>query len=253
MTHTYRHGHFIWHELMAKDPAAAEKFYFELLGWSFEHVDMPGIGIYRLATAAGKQQAGIVGMPPDMEVPCAWSGYVSVADVDASANAATGAGGTVVWGPQDIEGIGRAACILDPEGAAFYVMRDANGDAPRDGQPKPAEFCWDTLTVDDGERALAFYGEVVGWTRGKFGDAPGIFFGVGDVVVADVEKRQAPSPAHWLSHVVVPELAGARTKAESLGATVLLAEIKIPNVGTMCIIADPQGAVLSLFEPAAQG
>jgi predicted enzyme related to lactoylglutathione lyase len=249
---THRFGHFVWHELWTPDAAAAEQFYGALLGWTFEHTDMGDMGMYRVGSAEGKQQGGIMQIPEGEAMPAAWSGYVSVPDVDAATKAAVDAGASVMVGPMDIPGVGRVATLTDPEGAVFNVFRDHAGDGPPREMPALGEFCWDSLAVADGEAALAFYGKVVGWTRGKFGDAPGIFFGVpgSDLVVADVDAPAPGAPASWTAHVVVASLADARAKVESLGAKVLVPTIQVPNVGTMAIIADPWGAVLSLFEPA---
>jgi predicted enzyme related to lactoylglutathione lyase len=251
----HRPGHFVWHELWARDAAAAERFYRDLLGWIFEHTDMGEMGTYRIATASGRQQGGIMQLREGEDLPSAWSGYVSVPDVDAAARAAIDAGGRAVVGPMDVPGIGRVATLRDPEGAFFSVFRDHAGDGPARDMPGLGEFCWDSLAVADGEAALAFYGAVVGWTRGKFGDAPGIFFGIpgSDLVVADVDARAPDAPASWTTHVVVGSLSEARARAESLGAHVLVPQIDVPTVGSMSIIADPWGAVISLFEPSMPG
>ena len=95
----------------------------------------------------------------------------------------------------------------------------------------------------------------MGWTRGRFGDAPGIFFGVPgtELVIADVEAPDPGAPASWLAHVLVASLAEARPKVASLGGKVLVPHVDIPGVGSMAIIADPWGAMLSLFEPGMTG
>lgn len=75
-------------------------------------------------------------------------------------------------------------------------------------------------------------------------------FNAGDTMVADVETAPPNVPTHWLVHVVVDKLEDARGRAEKLGGKVLMAEIKVPSVGRMAVIADPLGAAISLFEPA---
>jgi predicted enzyme related to lactoylglutathione lyase len=250
---TYRHGHFVWHELMTTDAAGAEKFYTELFGWTFKH--SPGAnGIYRVLSAGGRELGGIVEVSADCGFPPFWSGYISVPDVDQAARTAVENGGTVTFGPFDIPNIGRLANVMDSEGAAFIVFHDHKGDGTSEAMPKMGEFCWDSLATSDAERALAFYGAVVGWTRGKFGDAPGLFFAASDgETVADTDTPAPGAPASWTTHVVIHELTSARAKAESLGAKVLVPEINVPNVGKMAIIADPWGAVISLFESAMPG
>ena len=246
---TYRHGHFVWHELMATDGAAAEKFYGELFGWTFKHSDMGEMGIYRVIHNDGRELGGIFQMPSG-QGSSHWCGYVSVPDVDAAAKTAEANGGKLMMPPMDIPNAGRCGYMTDPEGATIVVFRDKRGDmAPRE-MPSLGDFCWDSLATNDGERALAFYGAVVGWTRGKFGDAPGLFFAAsnGDVI-ADVEAPVAGVPSHWATHVVIANLDEARAKAASLGATIIEPHVDVPSVGKMAIILDPWGAVISLFEP----
>jgi len=236
---------------MAQDSAGAEKFYGELLGWTFKHMDMGPSGTYRLIIANGREQGGIFQMRTGDNIPSHWCGYVSVPDVDGAAKVAESKGGKLVFGPADIPDVGRFAYLLDPEGAAFVVWRDKRGDQDPRQTPGVGDFCWDTLTTSSGEGALEFYGTVVGWKRGKFGDAPGLFFapGEGQDVIADVEAPPPGAPSAWTTHVVVTNLDHARSKAETLGAKILARQIDVPTVGKMSIIADPWGAVISLFEP----
>ncbi|MGI9645086.1 MAG: VOC family protein, partial [Ilumatobacteraceae bacterium] len=49
----------------------------------------------------------------------------TVESVDASIEAATGAGGQVVNGPMDIPGVGRIATVHDPAGGNFNLMQPA--------------------------------------------------------------------------------------------------------------------------------
>lgn len=247
---TYRHGNFVWHELMTPDGAGAEKFYSELLGWTIRHTQISGNRLYRLVDANGREQGGIFEISPEEGVPAHWCGYVSVPDVDEAIKLAKEHGGKVPCDPIDIPHVGRFAQVLDPEGAGFTVYRDANGDGPAREMPGLGDFCWDSLTAHDGERALAFYSAVVGWTRGKFGDAPGLFFATSSgETIADVDPPQGGAPSHWTTHVVVANLQESRAKAEKLGAKILAGEINVPGVGQMAIISDPWGAVISLFEP----
>jgi uncharacterized protein len=252
---TYRHGHFIWHELMASDGAAAEKFYGELFGWKFKHTDMGPSGIYRVIHSAdGREQGGIFQMHQGADFPSHWCGFVSVPDVDAAATIAQEKGGKLTVPVMDIPNVGRCAYIMDPEGAVFVAFRDNRGDMPAKEMPGLGDFCWETLAAKDGEKELEFYAAVLGWTRGKFGDAPGLFLATGaGETVADVEPPQGGAPSHWMTHVVVANLAESRAKAESLGARIYAPDIHVPGVGNMAVIGDPFGAVISLFQPEMRG
>ena len=67
--------------------------------------------------------AGMMAMQPDMEgVPPHWLVYFAVEDTDACMAKAQSLGGSVVFGPMDIEQ-GRFAVLSDSSGAAFGVIR----------------------------------------------------------------------------------------------------------------------------------
>lgn len=117
------HGAVSWTELMTIDPAAAESFYGELFGWSFEEMPMETGGVYRVFSAAGNQIGGIMDMPPDAgQMPPNWGSYVTVDDVDATAEKAKTLGGEILFGPRDIPKVGRFAVIRDPQGAVISAI-----------------------------------------------------------------------------------------------------------------------------------
>ena len=114
------HGAFSWNELMTTDVAAAKAFYGELLGWAYK--DMPEMS-YSVVSCAGNQMAGITKVPPQAAgAPPAWGAYITVTDVDATAQKATSLGATVLVAPQDIPGVGRFCWIKDPQGAAVAFI-----------------------------------------------------------------------------------------------------------------------------------
>ncbi len=118
------HGAFSWSELMTSDPEAAVAFYGKLFGWSTDRMEMPD-GAYHVVKVGETAVGGIMAMPKAATaggVPPNWGCYVTVDDVDAFAQQATGLGAKVVHGPEDIPNVGRFAVIVDPQGAAFSVI-----------------------------------------------------------------------------------------------------------------------------------
>ena len=116
-------GMFCWNELVTRDVAGAEKFYTELLGWKAVDSGMPGMN-YTLFKADGKDAGGLMEMPAEVpkEVPSHWMSYITVDDVDAMAKKTGELGGNVMFGPQDIPGLGRFCIIQDPTGAVVSLM-----------------------------------------------------------------------------------------------------------------------------------
>ena len=247
MENTYREGHFVWRELMTSDADKARGFYGELLGWSFKDMPMPN-GTYTIISKGETQVGGMMQTPPGAPFPPNWMSYVSVKNVDEAIDATTSRGGQKLMA-EDIPGVGRIGVVMDPQGAAIGLMRGATGDGPAPGMPGVGVFCWETLNAKDPAAAMKFYTEVVGWTVGSGPGNEMRVFNAGAAQVADVETAPPNVPAHWLLHVVVEKLDDARSRAEKLGAKVLMGEIKVPKIGRMAIIADPLGAAVSLFEP----
>jgi hypothetical protein len=117
-----------WNELITSDPAKAADFYQAVLGWTSESVPMPGGGPpYTVFHVEGASENGIAGaMAPPMEgMPNFWGVYFAVADCDATVETAKAKGATVLAEPMDLEGVGRMAALMDPNGAAFSLMQMA--------------------------------------------------------------------------------------------------------------------------------
>lgn len=127
--HDHDHAHgptpgtMAWLDLSVDDAAAARDFYASVVGWTAEPTPMDGYDDWTMAGADGEAAAGIcyargenAGLPP------VWIPYFAVTDLDAAVSAATGAGGTVVAGPQRDGGPGYAV-LRDPAGATFAVFQ----------------------------------------------------------------------------------------------------------------------------------
>jgi predicted enzyme related to lactoylglutathione lyase len=118
---------FSWAELNARGVGRAIPFYESVFGWTAKDVgtaEMP----YTEFQLDGHRFAGateISTMVP-AEVPSYWMVYFGVDDVDAAHETALAAGGRELVGPMDFPG-GRMSILTDPQGAAFGLMRMAEG------------------------------------------------------------------------------------------------------------------------------
>ncbi len=237
-----------WRELMTPKPEQSEKFYRELFGWAIRAVPM-GPGTYRLCDIGKKEIAGIMQFDKP-GIPAHWVSYVTVADVDATANAATKAGGKVANPPMDIPNVGRFAVIMDPFGGVTVPFKSANAEQPSSNdRPHPGEFCWETLMAPDAGKAAAFYKQVYGWTTKPMDGGDTQLFYAGDRMLADIEKTPPGVPPSWLTYVLVPKLAEARDKVKKLGGKILMEEVEVPKMGVFSVVQDDVGAAIGLFEP----
>lgn len=106
------------------------------------------------------------------------------------------------------------------------------------------EFIWFSLGVEDPARAREFYSSLLDWEIAAEG------------MVAGEERPWAAIGANgggssgWLPYVQVPDVDRATQSALELGATVLRDKTRGP-AGDYTTIADPTGAAIALWQPAA--
>lgn len=116
-------GTFCWNELNTRDVPAAKAFYSEVFGWTPNDMDMDGM-TYTEWKIGDRSIGGMMPMP-DMvpaEVPAHWLVYFGTDDTDATVAKATGLGAAALVPPTDIPP-GRFSVLMDPDGAAFAVIK----------------------------------------------------------------------------------------------------------------------------------
>ena len=113
-------GEFAWNELVTQDVDASKKFYSGLFGWKPEAFGGPAD--YTLFKQ-GEAMVGGLMKCPQQGLPTHWLAYVTVDDVDATANKAKSLGANVVVEPMDIPTVGRIAVLVDPQGASIGLFK----------------------------------------------------------------------------------------------------------------------------------
>ena len=121
-------------------------------------------------------------------------------------------------------------------------------------------FVWFDHLTRDVAAARDFYTAVVGWGTQAWGggDEPYTMWTADGVPVGGLmklpgEMEQAGTPPHWFAHVTVEDVDASARRAEELGGRVLSPPADIPEVGRYAVVADPQGATISLFRPGGEG
>ncbi len=114
-------GTLVWNDLATPDPEAAGDFYRELLGWELEQVTPE----YATITNEGLMNGGI---RRETELPPHWLPWFGVVSIAAAAPVVAEAGGQVLVQAHDLPPGGRAAVILDPQGAPFALFEGAPAD-----------------------------------------------------------------------------------------------------------------------------
>ena len=90
-------------------------------GWQTE--DYPGGEGYVMVKVGGEAVGGMMAEPPECAgMPPAWGLYVTVDDVDATAQQVEALGGKLLRAPEDIPDIGRFCVLQDPQGATLCAI-----------------------------------------------------------------------------------------------------------------------------------
>lgn len=120
-TPSTRPGQWVWNELHTSDVAKALVFYEKVVGFSHRAMDMGPDGVYHVLSTGGVDRGGVTGfLAPG--APPHWLPYVHVDDADATIARAKKHGGTILFGPVEIPGVGRLGGWADPTGAALAII-----------------------------------------------------------------------------------------------------------------------------------
>ncbi len=118
------------------------------------------------------------------------------------------------------------------------------------------KFVWHEQVSPDPAQGQEFYTRLFGWQVEAFkpGEADYAMISSGGQMHGGFGKAlEGAPPPHWLSHVRVESVDAAVARAQRAGGTLAAGPFDMSEVGRMAIIADPQGAYLSLYEPHAEG
>ncbi|TXM74292.1 VOC family protein [Methylobacterium sp. WL103] len=248
-------GTFVWYELTTPDVAAAQAFYGAVAGWAIVDAGMPGID-YRLATVGDVRICGMMASA-GCEAPAGtrhgWLGYVGVADVDASAERVTAAGGRITFAPRDIPGVGRFCMAADPQGAAFALFRGDGPPPPMPPRGTPGPFAWHELHARDWEPAFAFYAGLFGWETSMAVDMGPMgtyqVFARYGVDLGGMMSAPLPTAPSWLFYIAVEAIDAAAERVAAAGGTVLQGPHPVPGGDWIVQAQDPQGTPFALVGP----
>ncbi|GGC49668.1 VOC family protein [Chelatococcus reniformis] len=252
-------GHFVWYELMTTDRAAAEAFYRKVVGWDAQPAANSEVP-YGLLKVADTPVAGVMDLPEEaraMGTPPGWIAYVGADDVDAMTAKVERLGGTVHVQPRDIPGVGRFSMVADPQGGVLGLFKWAS---PMPSQPAtvgtPGQIGWHELMATDWPKALAFYGELFGWTKSTPVDmGPMGTYQLFQIAGADAGgmfnmPEGVPRP-FWLYYFNVDDVGAAAARVTDSGGQIVNGPMEVPGGGWILQGSDPQGAMFALSGPKA--
>jgi predicted enzyme related to lactoylglutathione lyase len=113
-------------------------------------------------------------------------------------------------------------------------------------------FCWYELMTTDVDAAERFYGSVVGWSMRDSG-MPGMKYTLayaGETQAAGLMGIPAEAegmPPAWIGYVFTDDIEATVGDISTNGGQVHRQPQDIPGIGRFAVVADPHGAVFSLF------
>ena len=268
MAQSNHRGRFVWYELMTTDPAQAQAFYTDVVGWGtapFEGGPMP----YTMWMKGDAPVGGVFQIPADAGergVPPHWMGHVGVPDVDRTAARVKELGGHVIMGPEEVPDVGRFVVFKDPQGAVIAAFKGEQEMATRGGDPEPGDISWNELATSDHEAAFEFYSDLFGWEKQQameMGEAGvyqmygrpggrmlgGMYNKSPDLPDPDKGKAELGPPA-WLFYFRVGDLDKAVRKVKAKGGTIVVEPMEVPGGSRIAVGTDPQGAAFGLHQAA---
>ena len=116
-------------------------------------------------------------------------------------------------------------------------------------------FIWHELVTSDQDKSGTFFTELFGWSMtavdaGEFGTCT-LFKKDG----RDVAGMMNPTPetpengSYWHSYISVDDVDLCAKKAPDLNEKVIVPPLDVPDVGRICIVEDPTGAIAHLMQP----
>lgn len=117
---------FVYAELHTSDPAAAQRFYADLFGWTMRHheTDGPGGAYTEIQTGEGPE-AGLMGQTPFDGGQSHWLPYIRVAELGAATARAVELGARLRVERTEVPGAGWFTWLEDPSGARFALWEKA--------------------------------------------------------------------------------------------------------------------------------
>ena len=118
-------------------------------------------------------------------------------------------------------------------------------------------FVWYDLLTTDPQAAMAFYSDVIGWKTRAYAPDGSYTMWVGNqgplggVMTLPEQAKEMGAPSHWMANVEVADLAASVARVRALGGRIFVEPKIIPEIGSIAVIGDPQGAAITLFTPSA--
>lgn len=120
----------------------------------------------------------------------------------------------------------------------------------------PGTFCWSELATSDQAAAKVFYSSLFGWTAHDVPSGSDNHYtmlrlrgkDIGALYTMPSDVAEQGVPPHWMTYVAVADVDASAALAKKLGGSLLNNPADLMDAGRMCVVRDPQGATLALWQ-----
>ena len=131
------------------------------------------------------------------------------------------------------------------------------GAMPERTSYEPGTFSWIDLATTDPDAAKGFYSALFGWSYDDRPVSEGVHYSMALLDRAEVaainplpeSMRAAGAPPSWMSYVTVADADATAARATELGGRIYNGPFDVFTAGRMAVVADPEGAVFSIWQP----
>ncbi|MFJ5777637.1 VOC family protein [Streptomyces sp. NPDC093094] len=109
--------------------------------------------------------------------------------------------------------------------------------------------CWVDAQLPDLEAGKRFYGELFGWTFEEWYGGSALALKGGEPVAALAHKADGRMPTVWTVYFATPDAGTLARRIREAGGQVVAVPMPFGGLGTVALVADPDGAVFGLWEP----
>lgn len=119
-------------------------------------------------------------------------------------------------------------------------------------------FYWNEFMTRDVEGVKAFYADTLGWKFSAMPMPQGTYHLVldGEQPIAGIMPMAGPEfegvPEHWFSYIAVDDIDARLEKAVAKGASIAHGPFDVDGVGRICVLKQPNGAMIGWMTPAPQ-
>ncbi|HEX4248235.1 MAG TPA: VOC family protein [Pseudonocardia sp.] len=109
--------------------------------------------------------------------------------------------------------------------------------------------CWLDLGIADVDAAVAFYGELLGWTVAPPDGTGYRLAGLPGGLVAAFGPAEDPGAPYWTVYVGTADIEASVRAYAAAGGTVVAPPEAVGDVGASAVVRDPAGVPMSFWQP----